>query len=141
MYRNITFPALRWIAIVLTVATIGGCGSTLERLADVGDGPELSKIKNPVARSDYRPVSMPMPAPQIVADNPNSLWRSGARAFFKDTRAKEVGDILTVELTLPCCQFTCKTKDGNFTLKKEGHFTRKKKRAILPVNKRWSFYP
>lgn len=100
MYRNITFPALRWISIVLTVAAIGGCGSTLERLADVGDGPELSKIKNPVARSDYRPVSMPMPAPQIVEDNPNSLWRAGARAFFKDTRAKEVGDILTVKLDL-----------------------------------------
>ncbi len=100
MYRNITAHALRWVAIVLTAAAIGGCGSTLNRLAEVGDGPKLTKIKNPVARPDYRPVSMPMPAPQIVEDNPNSLWRAGARAFFKDTRAKEVGDILTVKLDL-----------------------------------------
>lgn len=41
-----------------------------------------------------------MPAPQAVEDNPNSLWRSGAKAFFKDHRAKEVGDILTVKLAL-----------------------------------------
>ena len=32
--------------------------------------------------------------------NPNSLWRAGARAFFKDLRAKQVGDIVTVQMTL-----------------------------------------
>ena len=35
-----------------------------------------------------------------VVDNPNSLWRTGARAFFKDIRAKDVGDTLTVRLRL-----------------------------------------
>jgi len=100
MYKNITAHALRWVAVVLMAAAISGCGSTLSRLAEVNNGPKLSKIKNPVARTDYRPVSMPMPAPQIAEDNPNSLWRAGARAFFKDTRAKEVGDILTVKLDL-----------------------------------------
>src|SRR5512144_1348765 len=41
-----------------------------------------------------------MPAPMPAEDNPNSLWRPGARAFFKDIRAKEVGDTVTVRLKL-----------------------------------------
>ena len=79
---------------------LGGCANTLNRLSEVDGGPQLSQVVNPTARDDYRPVSMPMPAPQMAVDNPNSLWRPGARVFFKDQRAKEVGDILTVTLKL-----------------------------------------
>ena len=86
-------------AATAMAAVLAGC-NLLTRLSEVGDGPQLSRITNPVSRPDYRPVTMPMPAPQMVEDNPNSLWRAGARAFFKDHRAKEVGDILTVKLTM-----------------------------------------
>ncbi len=83
----------------MIVITVSGC-NVITRLTEVGDGPELTEITNPVAQPGYRPVSLPMPAPQIPEDNPNSLWRTGAKAFFKDIRAKEVGDILTVRLLL-----------------------------------------
>ena len=99
MERTSNRYPLRFAALALAGAVLGGC-NTLSRLSDVGDGPELSKITNPTARPSYRPISLPMPAPRQAEANPNSLWRAGARAFFKDQRAKEVGDILTVSLDL-----------------------------------------
>jgi len=98
MKQNIS--ALKKIAVLgLTVASLSAC-NTVSKLSEIGDGPELTEITNPTVMPNYRPVSMPMPTPKIVAENPNSLWRNGARAFFKDHRAKEVGDILTINLSL-----------------------------------------
>jgi len=92
-----TFKSLMLTAAL--AATVSAC-NTVSRLSEIGDGPELTQITNPTAMPNYRPVSMPMPSPKAVEVNPNSLWRPGARAFFKDHRAKEIGDILTVNLDL-----------------------------------------
>lgn len=97
--RAFSERALDFALAAILAAALPGC-NTITRLSELGTGPEVSKITNPVARPDYRPVSLPMPAPQKVEDNPNSLWRAGAKAFFKDHRAKEVGDIVTVKLSL-----------------------------------------
>jgi flagellar L-ring protein precursor FlgH len=43
---------------------------------------------------------MPMPTPQAASYSPNSLWRNGSRAFFKDQRARQVGDLLTVNVNI-----------------------------------------
>ncbi|MHC8509157.1 MAG: flagellar basal body L-ring protein FlgH [Rhodospirillales bacterium] len=100
MKRRFAFKAAcRVGAAVIVLAGVSACNA-LTRVSEIGSGPKISEITNPVAQPEYRPVSMPMPAPQAVEDNPNSLWRPGARAFFKDHRAKEVGDILTVSLDL-----------------------------------------
>ena len=87
------FPVVA--AFALTSMLLGSC-SALDRLKSVGEKPELSEIKNPTAQPGYKPVQMPMPAPQPATYSPNSLWRNGSRAFFKDQRAMQVGDILTV---------------------------------------------
>ena len=87
------------VALAAVVAAAGGC-NTISRLSEVGEAPEMSAIANPQSQPGYRPVNLPMPGPQPVVDNPNSLWRTGARAFFKDIRAKDVGDTLTVRLRL-----------------------------------------
>lgn len=90
---------LRTVTLVGLAVALTGCNA-LSRLATVGAEPPLTQIENPVNRPDYRPVSMPMPAPRPVERNANSLWRTGARAFFKDQRAAAVGDILTVVVNL-----------------------------------------
>jgi flagellar L-ring protein precursor FlgH len=79
---------------------LAGCGNTLERIARVGEEPDLAPIENPTAQTAYRPVSLPMPEPMPDTRQPNSLWRQGSRAFFKDQRAGRVGDILTVVIAI-----------------------------------------
>jgi flagellar L-ring protein precursor FlgH len=66
----------------------------------IGEPPALASIDNPQTHAGYKPVQMPMPAPQPAVYNPNSLWRSGSRAFFKDQRAHQIGDILTVTVNI-----------------------------------------
>lgn len=82
--------------MLATTTMLTACGSTLDRLANVGQAPEMSKIENPHLQPGYQPVSMPMPAPKMVSKQPNSLWQSDSKTFFKDQRATQVGDILTV---------------------------------------------
>jgi len=90
---------LRPVGITLLGLGLTACGS-LDRLADVGKAPALSAIENPVAQPGYRPVQMPMPNPAPQNYQANSLWRTGSRAFFKDQRAQNVGDILTVRVRI-----------------------------------------
>jgi flagellar L-ring protein FlgH len=91
--------AARLAALVSLASLAGGCAA-IERLRVIGDAPPLTAISNPTAAPGYKPVQMPMPAPQPAIFQPNSLWRTGSRAFFKDQRAHQVGDILTVKVRL-----------------------------------------
>ena len=88
------------LAVALMMGTaLSGC-NLLNRLADVGQEPKLATINNPTHEPGYRPISMPMPSPLEPAPNSNSLWRPGSRAFLKDLRANEVGDIVTVVIDI-----------------------------------------
>ena len=80
-------------------ATAGGC-SAVDRLSQIGETPKLNAIENPTAQPGYKPVQMPMPKPETVSYNANSLWRNGSRSFFKDQRAHQVGDLLTVTVNI-----------------------------------------
>ena len=88
------------LSALVALLAVSGCDMA-DRLANVGSEPELSVINNPGAGPNgIDPVSLPMPRPQEVERHPNSLWRPGSRAFFKDQRASQVGDILTVVIDI-----------------------------------------
>ena len=87
------------LGVVLLGSSVGGC-STIDRLAQIGEPPPLTAIEDPTTTAGYKPVQMPMPTPQPASYSPNSLWRNGSRAFFKDQRAHQVGDILTIMVNL-----------------------------------------
>ena len=86
-------------ALLLATCALGGC-SSIDRLSQIGEQPKLSAIDNPTTQPGYKPVQMPMPKPEVASYNPNSLWRNGSRAFFKDQRATHVGDLLTVTVNI-----------------------------------------
>lgn len=85
--RTVVLPVL-----MAAAAAMSGCA----RLADIGRAPALSEISNPALQPEARVISLPMPQPTQVEQIPSSLWRTGSRDFFRDPRAKAVGDLLTV---------------------------------------------
>ncbi len=96
-------------ALLATAGFASGC-SSIDRLSAIGEKPALAAIENPTAQAGYKPVQMPMPKPETASYNANSLWRNGSRAFFKDQRAHQIGDILTVTVN-----FTDKANIANET--------------------------
>ncbi|MDF1793189.1 MAG: flagellar basal body L-ring protein FlgH [Thalassobaculaceae bacterium] len=84
-----------FLGITAVAILLSGCNA-LDRLSNLGAAPELSRIQNPIDSPGYQPVNMPMPAPVVATRQANSLWQEGSRAFFKDQRASDIGDIITV---------------------------------------------
>jgi flagellar L-ring protein FlgH len=83
--------------VLVAAGSLAGC-SAATRVSQIGEMPPLTTIQDPHQQPGYKPVSLPMPTPMVGERRPNSLWQSGSRAFFKDQRAANVGDILTVAI-------------------------------------------
>lgn len=97
MNTYVTLP--KTILALMACTMLSGCGAA-NRIAEIGKPPEMTKISNPVTKPDYQPVSLPMPSPQNIVKQRNSLWASDRVTFFKDQRAKDVGDIITVMIEI-----------------------------------------
>jgi flagellar L-ring protein precursor FlgH len=94
---NMNFEGLiKTLLGIAFILSLTGCQTTMDRIENVGQDPKMAGIENPVEKSDYQPVRMPMPAPRMEIKQANSLWTSGRKSFFKDQRASQVGDIMTV---------------------------------------------
>lgn len=84
---------------LIGLMTLTACGAS-ERLANVGKAPALDPIKNPAETGQFQKVSMPMPIENEIAPQKNSLWGGDRQTFFKDQRANNIGDILTVVIDI-----------------------------------------
>ncbi|MGF1605821.1 MAG: flagellar basal body L-ring protein FlgH [Rhodothalassiaceae bacterium] len=91
-----------WMKSGLALAAamlLAGCGAA-ERVANIGKQPDLKPFGEIAAPARPRSLSVPIPDDEFQDNTPASLWRVGARAFFKDQRASRVGDILTVIIAI-----------------------------------------
>lgn len=89
MHRN--------IIIILAGLLMTACtDSQLTRLAEVGTPPAFEEIKTPMDAGLYRPATY-SPEPDMAT---NSLWQPGAKTFFRDQRARFIGDILRVRIEI-----------------------------------------
>ena len=82
---------------LLALLPLAACSTVQEAVA----GPDLTPVCYPAALVGQQQVvlasaNQPMPS----AASANSLWRTGARAFFLDQRANRVGDIVTVQIEI-----------------------------------------
>ncbi len=87
------------IIALLSCTILSACGAG-DRLANLGKAPDFTPIVNPTTAEGYRPVSLPMPREVEIKSEPNSLWASNRQTFFKDQRARKIGDILTVMIEI-----------------------------------------
>ncbi|MDC9700722.1 MAG: flagellar basal body L-ring protein FlgH [Alphaproteobacteria bacterium] len=94
--RSLILSTTSSIIFIMALGHILTACNFTEKLEQVGWEPPLSPIKNPMTQTGYKPVQMPMPTSEPSIYKANSLWKAGSRAFFRDQRAAQVGDILTV---------------------------------------------
>jgi len=89
----------RTLALAVALLPLAACTSVQEAVR----GPDLTPVGYPAALVPQNQQVLPLasarePGPQPASAN--SLWRTGARAFFIDQRAGRVGDILTVQIDI-----------------------------------------
>lgn len=110
----------RITGLLLATTLLAGC-NVLTRISEIGAQPALTTIQNPQQQPGYRPVSLPMPTPINSERRPNSLWQTGSRAFFKDQRANQPGDILTIVVSFnDQAQFNNNTQGQRYTQEQDG---------------------
>jgi len=88
------------VIYLILAASLSGCASQMEALKNVGKEPPLEKVSIPMEKRGYEPLDWKYqddisPSPYV-----NSLWQQGARDFFKDMKARRVGDILKVTVRI-----------------------------------------
>jgi flagellar L-ring protein precursor FlgH len=93
------FPLQPLVFLLLATSTLSAC-SVADRALGIGSPPKQSKIQDPTMAKGYNPVTMPMPVQTAQARQANSLWTGAQKGFFKDQRADEIGDILTVVIDI-----------------------------------------
>jgi flagellar L-ring protein precursor FlgH len=89
--------------IGITLAMVLALSGCLDRLNEVGIGPQLSAVDSGVSANiaaERAAMAVPPPTPRREIYEQGSLWRSGPASLFGDRRAARMGDILTVIINI-----------------------------------------
>ncbi|MFN8833497.1 MAG: flagellar basal body L-ring protein FlgH [Alphaproteobacteria bacterium] len=95
---------IKIICAILLFPMISAC-NVADRLERVGKAPDFKEVntREEEIYEDYYAKGLISPADGSESDRKktsNSLWKPGSRTFFRDQRARSVGDILKVVVTI-----------------------------------------
>lgn len=94
LFNGIAVKVVFFGCLVITSA----CDATRDQLANVGKVPSMTESDSPMEKPSYKPIYWPEEEKKVSL--PNSLWQQGAHTFFRDHRARSVGDILRVSVEI-----------------------------------------
>lgn len=100
MLKDIKMRKVKNTALAMSLAmTLSACGA-IDRIADIGKAPDLQPMDQLPVANHAPSLALPMPTVRPNDNQANSLWRTGAKAFFQDQRASNIGDIVTVMIQI-----------------------------------------
>lgn len=100
MLKENKMRKLKQISLGLTLLfSLSACGA-FDRISNIGKAPDLQPMDELPVATHGPSLALPMPANGQARQEANSLWRTGAKAFFQDQRASNIGDIVTVMINI-----------------------------------------
>jgi flagellar L-ring protein precursor FlgH len=91
---------IRFVMYFSCLILLAGCSSTIERLKNLGKAPAMTQMYVPVDEAQIDDEAMSKQRKIMRTKNTNSLWQPGSTTFFRDTRAWQIGDILSVAVVI-----------------------------------------
>lgn len=86
--------------LAASTLSLSACASVTRDVKETLGTPKQAAMNYPSALVPTDQKLLNAPDAETTPASPNSLWRTGARTFFHDQRARRVGDILTVNVAI-----------------------------------------
>lgn len=90
---------MRLSALILPIILLAGCQTAPQTLKEIGNAPAMSPIGSGLQFSQTPQMGSYPKQPKNMASG-YSLWNDNQSALFKDLRALNIGDILTVNIRI-----------------------------------------
>jgi flagellar L-ring protein precursor FlgH len=88
------------LILAASALSLGACSAITNDVKETLGTPKQAPMNYPSALMPTDQKLLNPPDSDTTPASPNSLWRTGARTFFHDQRARRVGDILTVNVAI-----------------------------------------